>query len=240
MAYANRSAALYRLGKFEDCIADIERALNLPYPKNLRPKIIARKALAVAGLKNRRSNLARGKSGAEADELTYAHGENAKLPGLSLGIEIANIPREGRGLVARKTFQPGDVLLVDKPYIAVPDLKMKTIFCQHCLKATMCLIPCDQCHNRVYCSEACRTEAYKTYHRIECRILDSISFAKPIDAQTMIVSLNCLSILTEQGNNIEEFYKDFEEMKNNPGIFSLSFYFLSSYFFHNKFVLNTR
>lgn len=29
-------------------------------------------------------------------------------------------------------------------------------------------LPCTNCPNAVYCSETCRTEAWKTYHRFEC------------------------------------------------------------------------
>ncbi|XP_043683945.1 SET and MYND domain-containing protein 4-like [Vespula pensylvanica] len=42
LAIANRSAALYHLGKYEDCIKNIELAIKLEYPEKLRHKLYLR------------------------------------------------------------------------------------------------------------------------------------------------------------------------------------------------------
>ncbi|KAL0276412.1 UNVERIFIED_CONTAM: hypothetical protein PYX00_003995 [Menopon gallinae] len=44
IVFANRSACLYRMNKFESAITDIENALALNYPKDLRYKVHERKA----------------------------------------------------------------------------------------------------------------------------------------------------------------------------------------------------
>lgn len=44
LGYANRSAALFKARLYEDCLLDIYRALDLPYPDNLRCKLYARQA----------------------------------------------------------------------------------------------------------------------------------------------------------------------------------------------------
>ena len=44
LAYANRSAILYNLKKYVECIRDINKALELNYPDVLRPNLIRRKA----------------------------------------------------------------------------------------------------------------------------------------------------------------------------------------------------
>lgn len=43
LAYANRSAALYELSLYEDCIKDIVIAVSKNYPSHLLPKILLRK-----------------------------------------------------------------------------------------------------------------------------------------------------------------------------------------------------
>ncbi|XP_029168935.1 SET and MYND domain-containing protein 4-like [Nylanderia fulva] len=43
LAYANRSAVLFQLGLHSECIQDIDRALVLNYPDNLRAKLYVRK-----------------------------------------------------------------------------------------------------------------------------------------------------------------------------------------------------
>ncbi|KAF7990973.1 hypothetical protein HCN44_000778 [Aphidius gifuensis] len=44
MAYANRSAVLFKANWFADCLVDIEHALELDYPENLKAKLFLRKA----------------------------------------------------------------------------------------------------------------------------------------------------------------------------------------------------
>lgn len=44
LCYANRSAALFRLGQYETCLDDIVRALMHGYPERLQPKLMLRKA----------------------------------------------------------------------------------------------------------------------------------------------------------------------------------------------------
>ncbi|XP_042529884.1 SET and MYND domain-containing protein 4 [Dipodomys spectabilis] len=44
LCYANRSAALFRLGQYETCLEDIIRAQTHGYPERLQPKMMLRKA----------------------------------------------------------------------------------------------------------------------------------------------------------------------------------------------------
>ncbi|XP_046753146.1 SET and MYND domain-containing protein 4-like [Diprion similis] len=50
LAYANRSAALFKINKYSDCVEDIDRALNLKYPDRLKIKLYKRKELSLAAL----------------------------------------------------------------------------------------------------------------------------------------------------------------------------------------------
>ncbi|KAF7995909.1 hypothetical protein HCN44_007016 [Aphidius gifuensis] len=51
LAYANRSAALFKARLYEDCLLDIERALTSGYPDNLKTKLYVRQALCFKALK---------------------------------------------------------------------------------------------------------------------------------------------------------------------------------------------
>ncbi|XP_023575701.1 SET and MYND domain-containing protein 4 isoform X2 [Octodon degus] len=51
LCYANRSAALFRLGQYETCLNDIIRALTHGYPERLRPKLLLRKAECLVTLR---------------------------------------------------------------------------------------------------------------------------------------------------------------------------------------------
>ena len=38
--FANRSAALFKMGRFTDCVEDIDEALRLGYPEKLQYKVV--------------------------------------------------------------------------------------------------------------------------------------------------------------------------------------------------------
>ncbi|XP_046483221.1 SET and MYND domain-containing protein 4-like isoform X1 [Neodiprion pinetum] len=50
LAYANRSAAQFRMEKYEESIGDIDRALSLNYPDKLKTKLFERKGLCLTAL----------------------------------------------------------------------------------------------------------------------------------------------------------------------------------------------
>lgn len=52
LAYANRSAVLKKIHKYKECIQDIDRALALPYPNNLKNKLYLRKIECLSILKH--------------------------------------------------------------------------------------------------------------------------------------------------------------------------------------------
>ncbi|KAF7990478.1 hypothetical protein HCN44_000283 [Aphidius gifuensis] len=51
LAYANRSAVLFRASLYEDCLLDIERSLKADYPDKLKTKLYVRQALCFEALK---------------------------------------------------------------------------------------------------------------------------------------------------------------------------------------------
>lgn len=51
----------------------------------------------------------------------------------------------------------------------------------------------------MYCSEHCRTRAYDSYHRIECKL----SFSIPYDSAKEAIALRMFLIGTEQGAALE-------------------------------------
>ncbi|XP_060575894.1 SET and MYND domain-containing protein 4-like [Ruditapes philippinarum] len=50
LAYGNRSAALYRIGSYQECLADIEEALKCGFPSSLCHKLLLRKAQCMSHL----------------------------------------------------------------------------------------------------------------------------------------------------------------------------------------------
>ncbi|XP_048512588.1 uncharacterized protein LOC112694895 [Athalia rosae] len=220
MAYANRSAALNHLKKYKECILDIDRALDLPYPNNLRPKIIERKEYALAQINDESETET---TVEHVDDMKVVHGESSELPGASRGIDVAYNPQEGRKLIAKMPFQPGDILVIEKPFISVRSLVQSPRNCHHCLKSCMSVIPCAQCCVYAYCSEECRAEAYDKYHSIECKILGKRGNSFFINKHRAACNLRYLIILTEGGINLKALNDVLEEIEKNTDHIRLGF-----------------
>jgi hypothetical protein len=77
----------------------------------------------------------------------------------------------GKGLISKRDFHQGDVILVEKPFL-VTNIHRGT--CNYCFKADNHL-NCknygvsfvNQCYAQ-YCSEDCRQKAFQQYHELEC------------------------------------------------------------------------
>ncbi|XP_012521783.1 SET and MYND domain-containing protein 4 [Monomorium pharaonis] len=101
---------------------------------------------------------------------------HSSLTSCSDGVELRFDEARGRHLVATRDIKPGAVLIVDRPFSFSTDAPAFGRNCLHC-HATLKLedsvkIPCRDCQTVVFCTEACRKEAWKTYHRYECPIFN--------------------------------------------------------------------
>jgi hypothetical protein len=106
-------------------------------------------------------------------------------------IKQSQIAGAGRGLFARKDFQPGDlVLAVDRPLIAELETDRLVDSCAWCFQrgetdpfsraqAASMGLPngfvevktCSGCRRVAYCSKPCQSKAWKREHKYECKIL---------------------------------------------------------------------
>jgi SET and MYND domain-containing protein len=93
----------------------------------------------------------------------------SNLP-LSIGLEV--FPVEGRGLVAKQQFAPGDMLISSKPYAHVIGEDGVGKFCGRCVKLLSGNTgsACEQCGLIRYCSTGCEREDEEV-HRSECAAL---------------------------------------------------------------------
>lgn len=216
LAYAQRSAASFNLRAFKECIMDIDRALDLPYPDHLRKQIENRRASATIMLHECTDQVMQ--TNPPVVEYEYAHGENSKIPGASRGLEIAYDPvGDERILVAKLPFKEGDVMAVLKPYLVVPEMEEHPTFCHHCLKKSFFILPCDTCNYEVYCSEKCRAEAFRMYHRLECKIQYTLVCSLPLNRHLLACQMRCLSIFSKQGTDLKGLRDDMKEIESSSG-----------------------
>ncbi|RZF38510.1 hypothetical protein LSTR_LSTR006105 [Laodelphax striatellus] len=98
--------------------------------------------------------------------------QNNRLPCLSSFVGLNSSKEEGRFIVAKQPLKSGDVIAVEKPFVAalIPD--KYSSHCLHCFKRIIAVVPCRTCSGVGFCSEECRDLATKTYHRYECPFVD--------------------------------------------------------------------
>ncbi len=98
---------------------------------------------------------------------------NDKYPCASSAFEVCYNPvLGGRNMKAANDINVGDVLLVENPYSAVLLHKLFGSHCQNCLVQVAVPYPCHHCSTVVYCSSVCQKAAWKSFHHIECSIMN--------------------------------------------------------------------
>ncbi|XP_060704064.1 SET and MYND domain-containing protein 4 [Hemiscyllium ocellatum] len=192
LLYANRSAALYQLQRYQECLVDIERAQEHNYPHELLHKILARRAACLqrlgqadgaSDLCSREHLSARGRGRARMQNQATTEGApcgqtktSGTLCEISPSIAVRSDSSRGRHLVATEELRPGEVLLQEEAFTAVliPEgasrepFSNEDVYCHHCLEGTELPVPCLTCSFSSYCSELCREQAWNQYHWLEC------------------------------------------------------------------------
>ncbi|XP_044754410.1 SET and MYND domain-containing protein 4-like [Coccinella septempunctata] len=167
LAYANRSAVLFRLGFFEECLKDIERALENNYPITLKQKINERKEKALC-LKSKQKSLKYYQNIPSID----VNEKNPLIECASNSVELRNDPKQGRFIVATKDIQIGEIIAVEHPTFTVLT-DARWCHCYHCLTLCYNLLPCKTCTKALFCSSNCRVKS-NYYHKYECPVLATI------------------------------------------------------------------
>lgn len=85
--------------------------------------------------------------------------------------KIENDDYKGRHFMATEHISKGSTLLVERSYSLVLDRQSQLEYCLFCLKTCRAFLPCKQCVEVVFCSEACSQRAWDLFHRHECTLL---------------------------------------------------------------------
>lgn len=161
LAYANRGNCFKRLGKYDECLADIELAKKSKYPERLMPKLVQRKADC---LKMKSSDT---KVGPTTATLSYA--PKTTVPGMADCVEIHHNAEYGRHCVAKCDIPVGKTILVESSFVAITK-RAEISHCATCQVANSNVMPCDKCTLAMFCSVEC-VECGRAYHDMECGYL---------------------------------------------------------------------
>ncbi|VDP74302.1 unnamed protein product [Echinostoma caproni] len=68
----------------------------------------------------------------------------------------------GWGLIASRDIQPAEMVIMEKPYVAVTGMPGIGLLCEECLRWCVNPIPCRSCSEVVFCSEECEQASWAT------------------------------------------------------------------------------
>ena len=218
--YIKRSIVLQKLNAYSESLQDIKRALELSNTEKTVNNLLKRKKIIESLLSINNLQELNLKDYPKDDILT--HGENNEIPGVSSALALVYNKEFGRHYVATQDIEVGDVLMVQKPLVYTPiveslskDSGRKKWICDYCLVSTIAPIPCDSCTLSLYCSQKCKSDAYKKFHKTECKIVQR---EPPLGSQTSLY-LRALLVTTKQGENFEEMVTVLDRIKKSKGIF---------------------
>ncbi|XP_023317058.1 histone-lysine N-methyltransferase ASHR1-like [Trichogramma pretiosum] len=191
-AYSNRAYLLMHVKKYNEAIDSINKALPLADSTKMKLKLHCQKVKCLVALdSSMKDNVMK-----EIDEMF----QNSKLS-IEDTILVSNIIKKTKsavasmkqyepsnqkflkqkkqGLYAKTDFKAGDLVLVEKPCLIMPHFFNQYIFCSHCLAVAWTGIPCETCHDYIFCSLKCKNTAREEYHRIECSITPYLILCDP-------------------------------------------------------------
>ncbi|CAG0918855.1 unnamed protein product [Notodromas monacha] len=117
--------------------------------------------------------------------------ENMLISGASDAIVLKYKPNRGRYYVAARQIQPGEILLVEKPYASVLFADRWASNCQYCGDEVQNGVPCQDCAAVIFCSDTCIRKA-KQFHDIECGHMRNLAqFAVPLGGYLAYRMITC-------------------------------------------------
>lgn len=162
-AYGNRSAVYLKTGHYDFCLENIELALQQGCPKKLKDKLLKRKEECLELMNN--LDLNKKFKDLKIDNLnrkvSLSYKANEKIPGVVECIDLVANEKSGRGLIAKKDLKPGDILILEEPYLKALKLDRVYSHCLNCLQSNFLnLIPYIDSNCVMFCSTKCLNESW--------------------------------------------------------------------------------
>ncbi|XP_045774936.1 SET and MYND domain-containing protein 4-like [Maniola jurtina] len=168
LALSNRSAVFYELGKYAECLQDVDKVLSLEYPKKLLEKLTKRKEMCKEVLKKKDTKV----ESLELSEILEMECEkDSRYVAASNKLEVLYTDEMGRHVVAKRDIKVGEILAQEDPYLSVLLKSQILCSCSYCLSRSLNLLPCDSCCMALYCSNECKEKAWREYHSVECPLM---------------------------------------------------------------------
>ncbi|XP_062559192.1 uncharacterized protein LOC134223985 [Armigeres subalbatus] len=201
MGFGNRSAIYYKSGDFRRCLANVEQAKAHGYPAEKMAKLEERKRKCLEAL----TSNSNGASAEQVDENETRY-----------DLEIIESKEYGRSLTSKKDLNVGEIALAETfPSLVVVEPEEIYNRCSQCGNSNgLDLIACRSCVSVMYCSELCRDEAYKRYHKFECLIGEDLEklFRGPKPTRMFQLTLRLFwMVIDDLVKNIHGFLESYQK-----------------------------
>lgn len=134
-AYANRATCFLRLEKFDNCLRDIDLAVEANYP--FMQKLMKRKDECQQSMENAGPIT-------DAIEIKLDFEPNERYPCMVDVLDVQNNAEFGRHIIAKSDIAVGKTLLIEKNYVSI-GCATDRIQCYGCLKEEQNFIACPKC-----------------------------------------------------------------------------------------------
>ncbi|XP_046753145.1 LOW QUALITY PROTEIN: uncharacterized protein LOC124416260 [Diprion similis] len=138
---------------------------------------------------------------------------NLKIPCASDAVEIAYSKKYGRHLIANRKIKPGEVLVVEKTFCKRLLPQNMYMHCSNCWQLSWAMIPCKSCINVAYCSEACKDEAWESYHEVECTVIGFLISHELND--DIFLTMRMAIMATQKGKKIDALKQELMTIDQN-------------------------
>lgn len=142
-----------------------------------------------------------------------------EIPCASEALAINYNEKFGRHIVTTRNVEPGEILVIEKPYSTILMPEEIYTHCSHCLQVHWAMIPCEFCIYAMYCSHKCKKEAYKQYHDVECTVT---GYLLDLDYnKRSLFSMRLAILALREAGSIETLRNNLKKMDDCEGIISI-------------------
>lgn len=141
LGFANRSAVYFELGRFQECLQNIEWARKNGYPKDKMEKLDVREMKCRESMENKDEEIDLW------DFIKMSYPANEKIPWIVDCVELQK-NKKRQGIYAKTDLKSGDIISIEKPLFHFQDEEVYYRRCCNCFKVNMMnLIPCQRTGN---------------------------------------------------------------------------------------------
>jgi len=123
-------------------------------------------------------------------------------------IEVAKIKGKGRGIVAKKIFKVGDLILKEDAFAVTVMAAYSKSTCHFCLNSNAFMpgappmLKCSGCNFARYCNRECQKKAWKD-HKPECKAVRCVQPGIPADKTRLVARILWRKLRGEHENHIK-------------------------------------